>query len=90
MQIYLYDGAYAYSPIKSFQLTVYNKAPDFIRDNLKNQIIHFNRTFEYRFPPFSDFEGMPVYIYFSCIPSCNLFSYNINNEGIGFFPTQWN
>jgi maltose/moltooligosaccharide transporter len=59
----------------------------FIADKLKDQIIHFNKTYDYRFPTFSDPEGMPVYIYFSCIPGCNQFSYNINNEGIGFHPT---
>ena len=87
MRIFLYDGAYAYSTPSSFKLNVYNKAPDFIADKLKDQIIHFNKTYDYRFPTFSDPEGMPVYIYFSCIPGCNQFSYNINNEGIGFHPT---
>ena len=44
-------------------LSVFNLAPVFINETVKDLKINFNQTFEYKLPEFHDPEGMFVYVY---------------------------
>lgn len=67
------DAWGGWSPEYFFKLTVFNLPPFFIKETVKDRIVNFNESIDYKLPSFQDPEGMQVYVSVLCNPSCNDF-----------------